>query len=94
MSQSILSIDPAGSRRALVATPRKSIELRVSFDIAGTDTDDHLLPATRTDSGRPMGVVSRSVCPALTSWSSANFFGTAASPGRRPRRVSPPLLTL
>jgi len=50
MSQSILSIDPAGSRRALVATPRKSIELRVSFDIAGVDTDDHLLPATRADS--------------------------------------------
>jgi uncharacterized protein GlcG (DUF336 family) len=50
MSQSILSIDPAGARRALLASQRKSIELRVSFDIAGVDTDDHLLPAARTDS--------------------------------------------
>jgi hypothetical protein len=40
MAQSIFSLDLADASRVIAARKRRSIELRVSFDIAGVDADD------------------------------------------------------
>ena len=56
MPQSILSIDPADARRVFMAGERKSIELRVSFDIAGADTGIDCVAPARID-GRWLGSI-------------------------------------